>query len=44
MRFSRLLLLLLLPTTLLAPSLLGLDHQSAADYHNRRVRLSGALN
>ena len=45
MRFSsRLLLLLLLPTILLAPALRGLDRQSSADYHNRRVRLSGALN
>jgi Xaa-Pro aminopeptidase len=41
---SRLILLLLLPTTLLAPALHGLDRQPSADYHNRRVRLSGALN
>jgi Xaa-Pro aminopeptidase len=42
--FVRFALLLLLTTGLLAPALRGLDRQSSADYHNRRVRLSGALN
>jgi Xaa-Pro aminopeptidase len=39
MRFLRLLLFLLL-----APALFALDRQPSTDYHNRRVRLSGALN
>ncbi len=40
----RWLLVLLLPTTLLAPAVLSLDRQPSAYYHARRVHLSESLN